>query len=104
MVVRSWNWDRAFLLWHKTAENRKRTRGIDIQLQDALAQVRAFSGLLPIGSSCKEIRDDDGYWNPIETYIGAHSEAQFSHGICPDCMRRLYPGLCEGGRTELALS
>ena len=62
-------------------------------LKEALVEVRTLSGLLPICSSCKKIRDDKGYWNQIESFISAHSEAEFSHGICPECARRLYPGL-----------
>jgi hypothetical protein len=61
-------------------------------LQNALARVKLLSGLLPICSSCKKIRDDKGYWNQIESYIREHSEAEFSHGICPDCAKKLYPG------------
>ncbi|MDD5349524.1 MAG: response regulator [Chthoniobacteraceae bacterium] len=60
-------------------------------LQGALAQVKTLSGLLPICSGCKKIRDDQGYWNRIETYISEHSEAQFSHGICPDCAKKYFP-------------
>jgi PAS domain S-box-containing protein len=60
-------------------------------LQTALAQVRTLSGLLPICASCKKIRDDRGYWTQIEMYIRDHSEAEFSHGVCPDCSKRLYP-------------
>ncbi len=55
------------------------------KLHEALAQVRTLRGLLPICSSCKKIRDDDGYWTQIENYVSAHSEAQFSHGLCPNC-------------------
>lgn len=62
-------------------------------LQDALARVKQLSGLLPICSHCKKVRDDQGYWNQIESYIDAHSEARFSHGICPDCIKKLYPKL-----------
>lgn len=62
-------------------------------LQRALAQVRTLSGLLPICSGCKKIRDDQGYWQQIESYIRDHSEADFSHGVCPDCTERLYPDL-----------
>lgn len=62
-------------------------------LQEALAQVKTLSGLLPICSSCKKIRNDGGYWEQIETYIRDHSEAEFSHGICPECAKRLYPEL-----------
>jgi hypothetical protein len=60
-------------------------------LQTTLNEVKQLSGLLPICASCKKIRDDKGYWNQIETYISAHSEAQFTHGICPECAKRLYP-------------
>ena len=63
------------------------------ELQDAISRVRTLSGLLPICSSCKKIRDDKGYWNQIESYIHKHSEAEFSHGICPECARELYPDL-----------
>jgi PAS domain-containing protein len=61
------------------------------QLQQAVASVKLLSGLLPICSACKKIRDDRGYWTQIETYIRDHSEAQFSHGICPHCAEKLYP-------------
>jgi PAS domain S-box-containing protein len=60
-------------------------------LKKSLAKVKKLSGLLPICASCKKIRDDKGYWNQIETYIRDHSEAEFSHGICPECSRKLYP-------------
>jgi PAS domain S-box-containing protein len=63
------------------------------ELQKALAKVKTLSGLLPICASCKKIRDDKGYWQQIETYIHDHSEADFSHGICPDCIKKLYPEL-----------
>jgi hypothetical protein len=59
-------------------------------LRDALSQVKTLSGLIPICASCKKIRDDKGYWNQVETFIQEHSEAEFSHGICPDCMKKLY--------------
>ncbi|MCK4834997.1 MAG: PAS domain-containing protein [Candidatus Aminicenantes bacterium] len=66
--------------------------GIDItQLQQALNEVKTLSGLLPICARCKKVRDDSGYWSQIEEYIKEHSEADFSHGICPDCSRELYP-------------
>ncbi len=61
------------------------------ELQSALDQVKKLSGFLPICASCKKIRDDKGYWNQIEKYIQTHSEAIFSHSICPECTRRLYP-------------
>jgi hypothetical protein len=61
-------------------------------MKEALAQVRVLRGLLPICSSCKKIRDEHGSWTQIEAYIDERSEAKFSHGLCPDCARRLYPG------------
>jgi PAS domain S-box-containing protein len=60
-------------------------------LQAALGDIRTLRGLLPICASCKKIRDDEGSWKGLEKYIMEHSDAQFSHGICPDCMQRLYP-------------
>jgi PAS domain-containing protein len=63
------------------------------ELREAGAQIKSLKGLIPICSSCKKIRDDRGYWQQIEKYILDHSEANFSHGICPDCAVQLYPGL-----------
>lgn len=68
------------------------------QLSEALAQVKALSGILPICASCKKIRDDRGYWRQVESYIREHSEAEFSHGICPECVEKLYPGLLPSSR------
>jgi len=61
------------------------------ELQDALADVKLLSGLVPICASCKKIRDDQGYWTQIESYIQDRSDAKFSHSICPDCAQKLYP-------------
>jgi two-component system cell cycle sensor histidine kinase/response regulator CckA len=61
------------------------------ELTDALAHVKTLSGLLPICASCKKIRDDKGYWQQVETYIKDRSDADFTHGICPECVKRLYP-------------
>ena len=61
------------------------------QLQDALADVKLLSGLVPICASCKKIRDDQGYWTQIESYIQDRSDAKFSHSICPDCAQKMYP-------------
>jgi PAS domain S-box-containing protein len=63
------------------------------KLNETLSQVKQLSGFLPICASCKKIRDDKGYWNQIESYIKDHSEAEFSHSICPDCRKKLYPDL-----------
>ena len=60
-------------------------------LKEALSKVKTLSGFIPICASCKKIRDDKGYWEQVEVYIRDHSEAEFSHGICPECMKKLYP-------------
>ena len=65
------------------------------ELSHTLAKVKTLSGLLPICSSCKKIRDDTGYWQQLEEYIGTHSGAEFTHGICPDCAKELYPELVD---------
>ena len=79
------------LYWNRKLKNeiviRKQT---ETDLQRALDSVKTLEGLLPICASCKKIRDDSGYWNQIEVYIEDHSDALFSHGICPDCAHRLY--------------
>jgi len=73
----------------KEAENERERLIAD--LQDALAQIHTLSGLLPICASCKKIRDEQGRWTHIESYIENHSEAEFTHSFCPDCVRSLYP-------------
>ncbi len=64
---------------------------------DALSRIKTLSGLLPICSSCKKIRDDKGYWKQIESYISEHSDALFTHGMCPDCAKEFYPDLFKEG-------
>ncbi len=64
-----------------------------VELKEALSKVKLLSGLIPICANCKKIRDDQGYWNRIEKYIGEHSNAQFTHSICPECAKKLYPDL-----------
>lgn len=76
---------------HKLLE-KEREKLIE-ELKNALDQVKQLSGLLPICASCKKIKDDKGCWRQIESYIRDHSEAEFSHGICPECVKKLYPGL-----------
>jgi AmiR/NasT family two-component response regulator len=66
-------------------------RRLNAELQAALDQVKTLRGMLPICASCKKIRDDQGYWTEVEIYMLEHSEADFTHGICPDCAKRLYP-------------
>lgn len=59
-------------------------------LKKAMSEIKTLKGLIPICASCKKIRDDKGYWNQLETHIQQHSDAQFSHGLCPDCQENLY--------------
>ncbi|MBW2127201.1 MAG: hypothetical protein JRH08_16390 [Deltaproteobacteria bacterium] len=61
-----------------------------LELQETLSEIKILKGIIPICASCKRIRDDKGYWNQVEAYIRDHSEADFSHSICPDCMKKLY--------------
>ena len=79
------------LFWGKIKQADQEKSDIIARLHKALAEVKTLSGFLPICASCKKIRDDKGYWNQIEAYITEHSEAEFSHGICPECCKKLYP-------------
>jgi len=63
--------------------------------KQALVEVTTLRGIVPICSSCKKVRDDEGFWQGVETYISNRSDAQFSHGLCPDCIRTLYPDVAE---------
>jgi ligand-binding sensor domain-containing protein len=74
-------------VWQHVRRERELSRRVD----QALGRIKTLSGLIPICSHCKKIRDDRGYWNQLEQFLKAHSEATFSHGICPDCMSTLYP-------------
>jgi len=70
----------------------------DITAQkEAQEEIRRLTGLLPICAQCKKIRDDKGYWSRVEAYIEEHSDVQFTHGICPDCAKELYPRLGRRG-------
>jgi len=66
------------------------------ELEAAFNEIRQLRGIIPICASCKKIRDDKGFWHQVEVYVSEHSEAKFSHGICPDCVKKLYPELAKG--------
>lgn len=76
-----------YLVEQRTTELREK----NIELEKALSEVKKLSGFIPICANCKKIRDDKGYWNQIEEYIRNHSEAEFSHSLCPECAKKLYP-------------
>jgi CheY-like chemotaxis protein len=76
----------------------RKTREAELQrsnaeLQQALREVKVLKGLVPICASCKKIRNDQGFWQQLEEYIQQHSEAEFSHGLCTPCIKKLYPGV-----------
>ncbi|MDH4317211.1 MAG: hypothetical protein OEV64_02370 [Desulfobulbaceae bacterium] len=77
----------------------QREKAITIRLEQSLDEIKILRGILPICASCKKIRDDQGYWNQIEAYFSAHSEAQFSHSICPECLVKLYPKTATARKT-----
>ncbi len=78
----------------KTAEEEREKLIKDLGC--ALSEIRTLGGMLPICSSCKKIRNDSGYWQQIESYLNEHSGTEFSHSLCPDCVRKLYPDMAEG--------
>ena len=89
----------ADVTWH-IVEQKRAEEALEEErrrLQRALDEVKTLRGIVPICANCKKIRDDKGYWNQVEQYVSDHTEAQFSHGICPDCAQKLYPELYEKG-------
>ena len=64
------------------------------ELREAMGTIKALRGLIPICANCKKVRDDQGYWRQVEEYIREHTEAEFSHGLCPECVKTLYPDFC----------
>jgi DNA-binding NtrC family response regulator len=92
--------ERALREWKLLTERRDAVAAqarLVTQLEEALSKVKMLSGLVPICSGCKKIRDDQGYWEQVESYIQKHSNAQFSHGFCPDCIKKYFPDLEKGG-------
>lgn len=78
-----------FIIYKNIEKQQKET--VLIELNKALRNIKVLKGFLPICASCKKVRDDKGYWNQIESYVREHSEAEFTHGICPECAQKLYP-------------
>ena len=79
----------------KQAEQER--EGLIEELQEALSEIKTLRGIIPICASCKKIRDDEGYWHQVEVYVHDHTEAEFSHGFCPECAKKLYPQYYRNG-------
>ncbi len=77
-------------------EAERRSEELIRELNRALAEVNTLRGILPICAECKKIRDEDGAWHPVESYMSSHTRAEFSHGLCPECAKKLYPDLDPG--------
>lgn len=92
-------WITTFLTLQRKRLEAEREEAVS-KREKALEDIKILRGFLPICASCKKIRDDKGYWNQIESYIHEHSEADFSHSICPDCAQRLYPEFYRVGKAE----
>ena len=81
-------------------ESHRRQEMLVAELREKIAEIRSLQGILPICSHCKKVRNDKGYWEQVEMYIQTHSDARFSHGICPDCAHELYPELATSKETK----
>ncbi len=90
-LARAWGFERDITERQRAAAERER---LITELQQALAEVRTLSGLLPMCANCKKIRDDQGYWTRLEAYFQARADVSFTHGICPECLKSLYPDYC----------
>jgi hypothetical protein len=88
------------LLFRQLKQSEEALRKERDMLRQSIEKITVLSGLLPMCASCKKIRDDKGYWSQVETYITRHSDARFSHGLCPECAKRLYPEIFGGVDVE----
>ena len=73
----------------------EREKELSTKLENSIQEIKLLQGIVPICASCKKIRDDKGYWNQVEEYISEHSDVRFSHGMCPECVKKLYPEFSE---------
>ncbi len=81
----------SFRRWRDVQVSRKRLAQKNAELQAAFSEIKRLRGMIPICSSCKNIRDDSGYWHEVAAYISDHSDAEFTHSLCPNCAQKLYP-------------
>ena len=77
----------------KRKQDEEEREKLFLELKESLANVKTLSGMLPMCAACKKIRDDKGYWKQVESYVSEHTEAVFSHGICPECAKKAYEEL-----------
>ena len=83
--------DLLFSAYENSLVQKRKLEKANTELNEALSTIKTLHGIIPICASCKKIRDDAGAWRQVEAYMGEHTDAEFSHGICPDCAKRLYP-------------
>jgi two-component system, response regulator PdtaR len=86
----------------RIAAMRKRELELSRRVEEAMAKIKVLHGLLPICAACKKIRDSGGDWNHLEVYMRAHADVDFTHGICPECSKRLYPEHQEAAQSSFA--
>jgi len=85
LILYTWRRKKEFLNSHAIMEKKNE------KLKAALSEIRQLKGIIPICASCKMIRDDQGYWHQVEVYVQEHTDADFSHGLCPECSKKIYP-------------
>jgi len=90
----------SFRRWRDVQVSRKRLAQKNAELQTAFNEIKRLRGMIPICSSCQNIRDDSGYWHEVAAYISDHSEAEFTHSLCPYCMQKLYPDYIQDEMTQ----
>ena len=90
----------SFRRWRDVQASRDRLAQKNEELQAAFTEIKRLRGMIPICSSCKNIRDDSGYWHEVAAYISDHSDAEFTHSICPNCAQKLYPDFIQDEMTQ----
>ena len=83
--------DLLFSTYEATIQKNIELKQLNRELKLANEQIKTLSGLIPLCSKCKKVRTDNGYWQEVEDYVAAHTNAGFTHGICHDCLKELYP-------------
>jgi len=86
--------------WQEVTKSKIELKTQNKKLQKALSEIKQLKGIIPICASCKKIRDDKGFWHQVEAYVCDHSDAEFSHGVCPECIIKLYPDFIDGEQKD----